>query len=72
MLEQALKFNNIEFNDKTSLADYLKRNFKKSISYLSDDTLYSFLKDQMPELYHRVVELSKEYEYKENILTLII
>ena len=72
MAENFFKLDNIEFNDKTSLADYLKRNFKKSISYLSDDTLYALLKEQFPELYHRVIELSKEYENQENILTLII
>ena len=72
MMDKPFKFNNIEFNDKTAFADYLRRNFRKSISYLSDDILYQFLKEHMPELYHRVIELSKEYQYKENILTLII
>lgn len=61
-----------EFSEKSSLAQYLKRNFKKVVAYILDDTLYSFLQEELPELYHRVIELSKDYEYKENVLTLII
>lgn len=72
MLQNNFKFDGKEFNDRIYFADYLKRNFKRTLSFLSDDSLFSILKENLPELYHRVIELSKDYEYKENILTLII
>ena len=61
-----------EYKDRTSLAIFLKENFRKSLGFLSDDSLYLFIKKELPELYEEIIDLSKDFEHKENILTLII
>ncbi len=65
-------FDGREFQDNSSFAYYLKTNFKRSLLYLSDGTLFNVLKNEFLELYEQVLELSKDFEHKENILTLII
>lgn len=72
MFKETFKLDGKAFNDRSSLAMYLKTNFKKSINFIKDESLYLLLKKELPELYERVVELSKDFVHKENILTLII
>ena len=72
MFSEAFVLDGKEFRERSSLAFYLKKNFKKSLTYLSDDTIFMFLKKELPELYEHILELSKDFEHKENILTLII
>lgn len=60
------------FNDKTSLALYLKDNFRKSMTFITDESLYAILQSLDESLYEQIINLSKDFEYKENILTLII
>ena len=72
MFKNQFKFDNKEFNTKASLALYLKNNFRKSLKIIDDGSLLQFLNEETPDLYSKIVELSKEYESLENILTLII
>ena len=72
MFEVPFIFEDKKIVDESSLALFLKRNFKKCLSLISDNSLLTFLENQSPEIYDKVVALSKEYEQKENVLTLII
>lgn len=72
MADIAFLFDGMEFSDASSFALYLKNNFRKSITYLNDDSLYTLLKNQFPTIYEEVIDLSKDYMHKENIITLII
>ena len=72
MADIAFLFDGMEFSDTNSFALYLKNNFRKSITYLGDDSLYTLLKNQFPSIYEEAIDLSKDYKYKENIVTLII
>lgn len=72
MTNDVFVFDNKEFNSLTSFALYLKDNFRKALTFLTDDTLYSLLKNEIPEIYEKAIDLSKDFEHKENILTLII
>ena len=72
MFKKILKLEGKDFKDRSSLAQYLTKNFRKSVNYLNGETLYSFLKDELPELYNYLIDLTKEYEHKENILTMLI
>lgn len=72
MFKEAFKLDGKEFRERSSLAAHLKKNFKKSVTYISDGSLYLFLQNELPELYEHILELSKDFEHKENILTLII
>lgn len=72
MASTAILFDGNEFYDKNSLALYLKNNFRKSIAFLNDDSLYHLLQNEFPDIYAEVIDLSKDYLYKENIITLII
>lgn len=65
-------FDGREFNDSNSLGLYLKNNFRKSITFLNDNSLYQLLQTEFPKIYEQIIELSKDYQYKENIITLII
>ena len=69
---EVFKLDGKEFQDRSSFAQYLKKNFRKSVTYIADETLYKALQDVSLELYGKVVDLSKDFEHKENILTLII
>ena len=66
------KFDEREFDNNSSFAYYLRTNFKRSLLYLSDGSLFNVLKNEFLALYEQVLELSKDFEHKENILTLII
>lgn len=72
MFSKGFKLDGKEFKERSSLALYLKKNFRKSLTFLNDDTIYLFLKDELPELYNHILELTKDFEHKENILTLMI
>ena len=72
MFKKILKLEGKDFKDRSSLAQYLTKNFRKSVNYLNGETLYLFLKDELPELYNHLIDLTKEYEHKENILTMLI
>lgn len=72
MFKNLFKFDGKEFNSKASLAFHLKSNFKKSLKIIEDGSLLQFLNDEIPDLYNKIIDLSKDYESKENILTLII
>ena len=72
MFSKGFKLDGKEFKERSSLALYLKTNYRKALTFLNDDTLYLFLKDELPELYNHILELTKDFEHKENILTLII
>ena len=69
MFRSNFKFDGREFNSKSSLAFYLKKNFKKSLKIIDDGSLMNFLSSEKPELSAKILELSKDFEYKENILT---
>lgn len=72
MFSKAFKLDGKEFREKSSLAQHLKKNFRKSVTYLTDDCLYLFLKEELPDFYNALMELTKDFEHKENILTLLI
>ncbi len=72
MFTEVFRLDGKEFSDRSSLALYLKNNFKKSVTFISDNSLYLFLQKELPELYEQILDLSKDFEHKENILTLII
>ena len=72
MFKNAFLIDGKELKERSSLAQYLKKNFRKSLAFLSDDSLYLFLQNELPELYNHIIDLTKDYENKENILTLII
>lgn len=57
--------------NRTELAAFLKKNFKKGVELL-DNGLLTFIESEMNDLYAKIIELSKEYELKQNILTLVI
>lgn len=72
MFNNQFKFDNKEFNNKASLAAYLKGNFRKSLKIIEDGSLLSFLSNEDSSLHSKIVDLSKDYEANENILTLVI
>lgn len=72
MFKEAFIIDGKQIKDRYALAQYLINNFKKTLNSLSDNVLYNQLERELPELYQQVIELSKDYEHKENILTLII
>ena len=72
MFKEAFQLDGKTFKDRNTLALYLKNNFKKSINFINDDSLYQFMEKELPDLYKTVIELSKDFIHKENILTLII
>lgn len=72
MLNSEFVFDGKEFNSQASFALHLKNNYRKALNFINDETLYHILQSQMPEVYEKVVELSKDFLHKENILTLII
>ena len=72
MFNNQFKFDNKEFNNKASLALYLKNNFRKSLKIVEDGSLLLFISTEDSSLHSKIVDLSKDYEANENILTLII
>ena len=72
MFKEGFQLDGKTLHDRSSLALYLKNNFKKSINFIKDDSLYLFLQKELPEVYDKVVDLGKDFEHIENILTLII
>lgn len=72
MCKEVFKFDGKEFLDRSSFAQYLKKNFRKSVTLIADESLYLAIQNVSYELYGKIVDLSKDFEYKENILTLII
>ena len=50
------------FNDKTSLALYLKDNFRKSMTFITDESLYAILQSLDESLYEQIINLIKIYE----------
>ena len=44
MLQNSFKFDGKEFNDRIYFAHYLKKNFKRAVSYIADDTFLTILK----------------------------
>ena len=72
MFKKQFKFDNNEFNSKSSLALYLRNNFRKSLKIVEDGSLLNFISEEYPDLATKIIDMSKEYEFKENVLTLII
>ena len=72
MFNNPFVFDDKKFTDKTTLATYLKNNFRKSLLVIEDNSLLNFLEVERNDLYLKIVDLSKEFECKENILTLAI
>lgn len=72
MFKEAFVLDGKQIKDRQALAQYLINNFKKSVNFISDNSLYSQLERELPEIYQQTIELSKDFEHKENILTLII
>ena len=58
------KFDEREFDNNSSFAYYLRTNFKRSLLYLSDGSLFNVLKNEFLALYEQVLELSKDFEHK--------
>ena len=72
MFNKVLLLDGKEFKDRKSLAQYLIKNFRKSVNFLNDEGLYVFLKEEISELYNHLMGLTNEFEYKENVLTMLI
>lgn len=72
MFKETILIDGKEFKDRSSLALYLKNNFRKSLNYLSDNSLYQSIQNADSALYETIINLSKDFQHKENILTLII
>ena len=72
MFQEPFIYEDKKILDESSLALFLKRNFKKCLSLISDNSLIIFLQKELPDIYSKVIALSKEYEQQENVLTLII
>lgn len=72
MFNNPFVFDGKNITDKSTLALTLRRNFKKALSLIDDNSLMTFLEKGKNDLYLKIVDLSKEFECKENILTLII
>jgi len=72
MFKEAFVANGKKITDRSSLAQYLRRNFGKSLQLIEDNSLLLFFEREDIELYKRIISSTKEFEKKENILTMAI
>ena len=72
MFKEAFVVNGKKLTDRSSLALYLRKNFGNSLQLIENNSLLLFLENEDIELYKRIVSSTKEFEKKENILTMAI
>lgn len=61
-----------ELHDNKELAFFLANNFGKSINYIKDGTIFGFFQNEDYAFYERLIRDTKDFEYPENVLTLLI
>lgn len=72
MFKEAFVVNGKKLTDRSILALYLRKNFGNSLQLIENNSLFLFLENEDIELYKRIVSSTKEFEKKENILTMAI
>ena len=55
MFKKQFKFDNNEFNSKSSLALYLRNNFRKSLKIVEDGSLLNFISEEYPDLATKII-----------------